>query len=76
MRISSSSRREENRVESIEQTHLSDEPEDVDLLGLSDSMSSVHSLKIGLRVPARPQKRTKRVSFDVERLVCEETREL
>jgi hypothetical protein len=32
---------------------LSDEPEDIDLLSLTDSMSSVHGLQIGLRVPIR-----------------------
>lgn len=33
-------------------TDLSDEAEDVNLLGLTNSMSSVHSLQVRLRVPA------------------------
>jgi hypothetical protein len=38
-------------------SHLGDEPEDVDLLRLSDSMSTIHRLQIGLRVPANARKR-------------------
>lgn len=34
-------------------THLSDESENVNLLRLSNSVSTIHSLKIGLRVPTR-----------------------
>jgi len=49
--VSSRSVASERRRE--KKTHLGDEPENVDLLGLSDPMSSVHGLEIGLRVPVR-----------------------
>ena len=34
-----------------EDADLSNEAEDVDLLGLADTVSAVHRLQVGLRVP-------------------------
>lgn len=37
---------------------LGDEPEHVDLLGLTDTVGSVHGLQVGLRVPGKKSARS------------------